>query len=164
MDVVTIRPDDAEALIDRITANDNFIFSVTCQRRTDLTLKYPPLRDMDRGKDAYVGDHSLLDSREYVKGSRQKIILQPKGTIRTMIVKGKHNGQSMKHWESKGGRLPYNPKNKGLKLVAGMYNDASKDMGTGTRVGRHGDWRPWAMICLRTVSCIVHNNVTYIVR
>lgn len=162
--VVNIRPSDVEPLIDRITSNDDFVFSVTCQRRRDLALKYPPVNNLSYGKDAHVGDSSDVATRQHVKGSRRRIILQRKGDIRTMVVKGKHNGKPMKHWVSKGGKLPYNPKDKGLKLVAGMYSDAAKDMGTGKRIGRHGDWRPWANICLRTVSVIVHDGVKYVVR
>ncbi len=155
---------DLPGFLRYITTNPEYIFSVECRRRGDLLMKYPPVDDLASGLDCHVGDHSDLATCRFVCGSHRRIVLQRKGTLRQMTVKRKVTNAPMKHWVSKGGRLPYDLARKGLMLVAGMYNDASHDFGTGTRLGRHGEWRPWAMICLQTTSLVRYDGVDYRIR
>lgn len=152
---------DLGAFLRRITVNPKYIFSVVCRRRGDLLMKYPPVNDLARGKDCHVGDHSDLTTRQFVCGGRKRIVLQRKGTERSMVVKNKTDNQPMKHWQPRGGALKYRPADRGLFLVAGMYNDDAADYGTGKRIGRHGEWRPWAHICLRTTSLVRYDHVDY---
>lgn len=147
----------------RITGNPEYIFSVVCRRRGDLHMKYPPVNDLARGLDCHVGDYSDLATRRFVCGGRRRIVLQARGTERQMTVKRKVTDGAMKHWVSKGRRLPFDPARKGLMLVAGMYNDAPKNFGTGKLIGRHGEWRPWAMIDLRTTSLVRYDGVDFVV-
>lgn len=162
--VVEVLRADLGGLLDRITVNPTYIFSVVCRRRTNLLLKYTPVNDLARGKDCHVGDHSDLATRQFVCGGRKRIVLQRAGTLRKMIVKRKTNDTPTKHWEPKGGRLAFDSAKRGLRLVAGMYNDAEKDVGLGKMIGRHGDWRPWAFICLRTTTELTYNGTNYRVR
>ena len=163
MTKVKIPRKNVSRLIDDITSSTDFIFSVTCQRRGNLYLKYEPTGQYDQGKDVREGDCSDAITREFIKGKGPRILLQPKGSERTMVVKSKKGNKPLKHWNPVGGKLPYTPKDKDLKLVVGMYCDAPKDFGTGRRIGRHGNWRPWCNICLRTVSRIIHNKTEYII-
>lgn len=193
-----ISRDQVGAVIDNITKHPTFIFSVVCERRTDLELRYPPLDRFTNGPLAYIGDASRLDDRERVRfcdcggnelqhatpwhtpdwwveltatsrkckrcgAKREKIVLEDAGTARRMIVKGKNNDKETKHWKSKGGTLSFDPAAKGLKLVAGMYQDRACNHGTGKREGRHGQWRSWAFICLRSVSIIKWMGQVFIV-
>lgn len=162
--IVEVPRAELGGLLDRITVNPEYIFSVVCRRRGDLFQKYPPVNDLARGKDCHVGDHSDMATRQFVQGSRRvadKIVLQPAGTLRKMIVKRKVTDAPTKHWQPKGGRLAFDPAERGLRLVAGMYNDATKDVGLGKMIGRHGDWRPWAFICLRTTTELTYAGTDY---
>ena len=176
----TIERNQVSTYIDNICRKPSFIFSVTCKRRTNLDLRYPPVDLLHNGPLAYVGDASRIVDRKQVRycdcvtdewveiavnsrkckncgKKRMKVVLEEAGTLRKMIVRGKSNIKDMKHWESKGGSLAFDPAEHGLKLVAGMYNDAPKH----GRIGRHGQWRCWAMICLRTIQTIRHLGETY---
>lgn len=168
-------------LLRTICQNPTYAFSVVCQRREDLPLRYEPIDRVTQGALVYVGDATSLRGGENVRvcpncwiesrassrkcracgDKREKIILESAGTLRKMIVKGKNNNNSTKHWDSKGGTLPFNPADHDLFLVSGMYNDAASDYGTGRRIGRHGSWRPWAMICLRTTEQIKYSGEVY---
>lgn len=163
MEQRTISRDNLKTFLDAITANPTFIFSVDCNRRNDLFLRYPPIDILTNGKMAYVGDASDIATRQYVKGSKEKIVLQPAGQLRTMIVKGKNDNRPMKHWQSKGGQLGYNPADHNLYLVAGMYSDQKQNFGTGKRIGRHGQWRSFCMICLDGVHAIRYEGIEYLV-
>ena len=149
--------------LDAITARPTYIFSVVCNRRTDLYLRYPPIDQYRNGPLAYKGDHSRLADRMYVKGSKEKIILEPAGLARKMIVIGKRDARPTKHWRSKGGELAFNPIERGLYLVAGFYSDAKHNYGTGRRIGRHGQWRPFCMVDMETTHRIVYEGVEYVV-
>lgn len=170
------------SVIDEICKSPTFIFSVTCERRTDLYLRYDPRDRFTNGPLTFAGDASRLADHEQVRfcecgtelpstsrkckecgAKREKIILEAAGTLRRMIVKGKHDDQPMKHWKSKGGELAFNPAEKGLKLVAGMYQDRPSNQGCGKRIGRHGQWRSWAFICLHTVQTIKWMQQTFLV-
>ena len=162
--VIEVNRNELPDLLNRITVNPEYIFSATCQRRTPLYMTYPPVNDLTKGETVHIGDKTSVITRFFIRGGRQRIMLQSKGTERKMIVKRKVNNSPTKHWQSSGGQLSFNPADKGLMLVAGMYNDSAKDMGCGKMVGRHGDWRPWAFICLRTTSEVTYNGIDYRVR
>lgn len=159
-----IRRANLRRVLDRLTTPRQFIFSVVCQRRRPLYLRYEPKDQYTNGALAHVGDRSLLHFRTFVKGSKRKIELQPAGMLRTVVVKRKTNLEPMKHWRSKGGELPFDPASRGLYLVAGVYSDQPKDYGTGTRPGRHGQWRPWVLLDLLTTVEVRHNGVRYVCR
>lgn len=158
-----IRRSGLRRFLDRLTVNPEHIFSVVCERRTPLYLRYEPANNLATGKLAYAGDCSNLRTHRLRRTTTTKIILQEAGTLRTMIAKRKTDAKPMKHWRSKGGRLPFDPATKGLYLVTGMYNDSVKDMGTGARIGRHGAWRPWCLIDLNTTRHIKYDGVDYVV-
>jgi len=161
---ITIRRTALRPLLDRITTHPTFVFSVTCKRRTDLFLSYPPRRDLQKhGGDCHVGDRSDLRTRRFIQGSRQRIILQPKGTLRTMIVKRKTDIEPTKHWRSSGGTLSFDPIRKGLYLVYAMYRDRVQDFGAGRRYSRHGQHRAWCFIDLFTTTRLRYNGVDYAV-
>lgn len=61
-------------------------------------------------------------------------------------------------------RLRFNPERLGLYPVVGMYPDEVRDFGTGARLSRHGQWRSWAMIDLRTTRRIRYANTEYVVQ
>ena len=92
-----------------------------------------------------------------------KTILEPKGTFRRMLCKRKLTDAPMKHWSPKpDGKRNYDPADHDLFQVAGMYNDNEKAQPTGgKRIGRFGQWRPWAQICLRTIREIKNNGIVY---
>ncbi len=159
---VTIRRAQLRPLLDRITNNPTYIFRVECKRRTDLFLTYPPRHDLESdGGAVHVGDHSIVANRQFIKGSRRRIVLQPKGTVRTMTVKRKTNADPTKHWQSKGKELRFDPAAKGLYLVYAMYRDQMQDFGTGRRFSRHGQYRSWCFIDLRTTSRLRYSGVEY---
>ena len=171
--VKVIRRAELRARLEEMTRDPELIFSVFCKRRNDVYLRYPPTTMEGQGKLAYVGDHTDLATGRFVGGKRgsQKIILQPAGSIRRMLVKRKfpnpETGEHtpLKHWTPKGGRLAFDPKEKGLfGPVAGMYNDAEKEQPSGgRRIGRLGDWRPWCFIALEGVTAIQNKGETYAV-
>lgn len=178
MSVTIVRRADLRDLLETITKDPEQIFGVFCKRRTDVYLRYPPEGNEGQGRLAYAGDHSIWmpghpDHRKTVYGKRgsEKIILQPAGSIRHMLCKRKfpdaETGEHtpMKHWTPKGGRMPYDPKEKGLfGPVAGMYNDNEKTQPAGgKRMGRFGQWRPWTMIALEGVTTIQNKGETYAV-
>lgn len=143
------------------------IFSVLVARREPLYLRYPPIDQYTNGPFVRVGDFNFVTDKgqkiirngERVFSSDvtaaqtpiyrrkgEKILLEPEGAYRWMVVKNWARGethQGTRHWRPKGGSLGFNPIDHDLFLVMGMYNDT---------VRRHGQWRPFAMICLR--SCL----------
>jgi len=150
-----IRRDEIKAVFDRLVASGQ-IFSVECPRRTDLLLTYRPHRNLSKhGGHAHVGDHCELSTRRFVQGSNRRIILQPKGTLRTMRVRGKTDNEPTKHWRpTPGGTLPFNPIEKGLYLVYAMYPDQEQDLGAGKRYSRHDQHRSWCFVDMKTVERI----------
>ena len=92
-----------------------------------------------------------------------KTILEPKGTFRRMLCKRKLTDAPTKHWAPKpDGKRNYNPADHDLFQVAGMYNDNEKAQPTGgKRIGRFGQWRPWAQVCLRTIRLIRNKGIDY---
>lgn len=83
-----------------------------------------------------------------------KIVLEDVGTYRWMIVKNhdpETRNDTKHHQYVDGGELNYDPAEKNLYLVRGMYNDGVKADG---RIGRYGQWRPWAQICLDSVTLV----------
>jgi len=159
--VVNIPRANLKDLLDRITVHPEYIFSVTCNRRRHLYLRYPPINDFQNGPFAHQGDRSNLFNRRFIQGSNHKIVLEPAGATRTMIVKRKTNDNPMKHWQSQGGQLAFDPTELDLYLVAGIYNDEPKNYGAGKRIGRHGSWRPWCLIDLRTTRLVKYSGVDY---
>jgi hypothetical protein len=158
------------------------IFSVYVARREDLFLRYPPIDQYTNGPLARVGDFcNITDKgrnivRNVVKPEREfsldvdnartpvftrrgeKIVLQPKGTWRWMTIKNWAKDQphaGTKHWQPKGGKLNFNPADHDLFLVMGMYNDTTM---------RFGQWRPFAMVCLRSCAVIRVDGIDYVVR
>lgn len=158
------------------------IFSVFVARRTPLYLRYAPVNDLQNGPLCRVGDHCELRDRGrnvvrdtrgmiydmdpgteahevgrspvFLRRGAEKIILQDVGTFRWMVVKNhdpeaRHDTKHHRYVE--GGALPYNPADHNLYLVRGMYSDAVKGDG---RIGRFGQWRPWAQICLDSVTIV----------
>ena len=190
-----IERNQVTTVIDNICKKPTYIFSVTCERRTDLHLRHDPIDRLHNGPLAYVGEASRIADRERVRycdcggrdhatgngkwvevaatsrkckhcgEKRTKVVLEEAGTLRKMVVKGKNTAESTKHWEATpGGRLAFDPAEHDLKLVAGMYRDAPTNQGTGKRIGRHGQWRSWCLICLRTIQSIRYCGETYLVR
>lgn len=158
-----VRRQELRPLLDRITVNPEHIFSVECRRRRPLYLRYEPIGQYNQGRMAYCGDHSVLATRRFVRVGRRPIVLEPANMLRKMIVKRKVNDLPMKHWMPVGGTLPYNPEDYGLYLVAGMYNDSPKNFGTGKRIGRHGDWRPFCFIDLLTTTRVLYDGTEFLV-
>lgn len=164
------------------------IFSVYVARREDLYLRYAPIDQYTNGPLARVGDFcNLTDKgrnvvRNLVKPDREfsldvdnarslvftrrgeKIVLQPKGTWRWMTIKNWAKDQELKetkHHKPKGGKLNFNPADHDLFLVRGMYNDLTKSNGM---IGRFNQWRPFALICMRSCAVIRINGMDYIVK
>ena len=96
-----------------------------------------------------------------------KVILEAKGTFRKMLCKRKRNDAPMKHWTGPkpDAQRNYDPAAHDLFVAAGMYNDRAKTQpnGTGKRIGRYGQWRPWLQICLRTIRDIQNKGIKYLV-
>lgn len=179
--MILINRRNLPTLLRTICQKPAYAFSVVCERREDLPLRYPPVDRFTNGPLVYAGDATSLRDGESVRvcpncgvesrqtarkcracgEKRAKIILEAAGTLRRMIVKGKNDNNPTKHWESKGGQLPFNPAEHDLYLVAGMYADQNQDFGTGKRMGRHGQWRSWCFICLRTTELIKYSGETY---
>lgn len=89
----------------------------------------------------------------FLRRGAEKIILEDVGTFRWMVVKNydpEARRDSKHHQYSEDGELRYDPEAKALYLVRGMYNDEVKSDG---RIGRYGQWRPFAQICLK--SCVL---------
>ena len=161
---ITIERAFLKTLLDRITTHPTFVFSVECQRRTDLFLTYPPTHDMEQhGSHCFAGDHSILADRRFIQGRGGRMVLQAAGTLRTMTVKRKTSLEPTKHWRSKGGELRFDPTSRGLYLVYGMYRDQVQDFGTGARYSRHGQHRSWCFIDLLTTTRLRYNGVEYAV-
>ena len=230
---VTIERDELRPFLDDLTRDPTLIFSVECKRRTDLELRYLPPDDFSEGPLCYIGDASDGRTQERIRAcpscgrdlkltargcngkdgcglKRAKIVLQPAGTLRTMLCKRKLTDAPMKHWAGpkwvirelgsdrivtgngapprgmfddeaqartwfattdldperhtvEKARLHFDPESRGLYQVAGMYNDDAKDMGCGRMDGRHGQWRPWCMIDLETVTQLRYGGRVYAV-
>ncbi len=145
MRIETVNRADVRDLLDRITVDPQRIFGALGPRRTALHARYTPTTPTGRGALAYMGDCSDLATRDRVRTSRTKIELQAAGTLRLQTCKRKTTNAAMKHWApTRGGRLAFDPKKKGLYHVAGMYNDMQA-------LARGGEWRPWCFIDLETV-------------
>ncbi len=85
-----------------------------------------------------------------------KVILQPAGTVRKQVVKGKRNDKPTRNWRpSAENERHYNPADYGLYQVYGMYS------GDGARFGQD---RAWVLIDVETVQTIVWNDITFQVR
>ncbi len=155
------------------------IFSVYVARREDLFLRYYPIDNFTNGPLARVGDYNLISDRGRAivrNGDREfaldvenakapifhrrgtKIVLEEKGTWRWMTIKNWAKDQphaGTKHWQPKGESLNFDPAAHDLFLVMGMYND---------RTMRYGQWRPFAMICMRSCAVIRVDGIEYKVK
>jgi len=158
--MTTVKRDDVRRLLESITASGQ-TFAAACRRRTALYLRYEPTEQYKGGRLAYNGDHTDLTTRELHTAGRGgvKIVLEAAGLLRWMQLT-KPTIKPSKHWESKGGTLAFDPTERGLFHVKGFYNDTTKVDG---RIARHGDWRAWAFICLRTVERIKAHGQEYVV-
>lgn len=156
----TVARADVERLLEGITASGQ-TFSAACRRRTALNLRYEPTEQYKGGRLAYDGDCTDMVTRQFHTAGRggKKIELEPVGFLRWMQLTKKSINPS-KHWVSKGGKLAFDPAEKGLYHVKGFYSDSTKADG---RKARKGDWRAWAFICLRTVELIRANGQEYVV-
>ena len=154
--VVTIQASEVRELFDRLTEHGK-IASAIVRRRTDVYLRYTPVDDKAKGKLAYLGDACDLVTRQYTKGSKVKIMLQPAGAERLVQFrkKGPRDPETglhtpLKHWEDKGSKrgLAFYPREKQLfGPVIGMYNDSVKRQPDGSmRIGRWGEWRSWMFV------------------
>lgn len=107
-------------------------------------------------KDEKVYSLDVADAKAPVyRRKGDKIILEAKGKGRWMLIKNWAKDQpqkATKHWQPKGEELRFNPADHDLFMVQGMYND---------KVRRYGQWRPWAMICLRSITTIRILGVEY---
>ncbi len=106
--------------------------------------------------DANRREYNLAD-KTAERRPGQKVVIEPAGTIRWMQVKqwDHDNPRPTKHWTPKDGWLNYNPLNHDLFLLQGFYNDQIKTQPNGQiMVGRYGQWRPFANLCLRGVTII----------
>ena len=150
-------------------------FSCFAFRRTPLELRYDPIDQYNNGPLARVGDHSLIGDKDkgiirdmqgrvfQLRGTTPrdpiflrrgtKIILEDIGTGRWMILKNyaKEAPRPTKHWQPKGRSLRFNPREHDLFLFQGAYNDLRKSNG---RIGRHGQWRSFTTVCLRSLTTI----------
>ena len=151
------------------------IFSVYSHRRTPLELRYPPVDDFTNGPLCRVGDHSLMTDRgegiirdakgrsfdlegagpkaPIVRRRGEKIEIEGIGAGRWQVIKNWAKDEDLKatkHHQPKGGSLHFNPADHDLFMVRGMYNDAEKN----GRIGRYGSWRPFAMLCMRSITTI----------
>jgi len=166
-----IRRTEVKTLLEQVTKDPEQIFSVLCERRNAVHLRYEPEGMEGEGKLAYVGDYSLVATRQFVGGKRgsEKIELQPAGSVRLMLCKRKfpdaETGEHtpMKHWTPKGGRCRVNAEEHNLfGPVAGMYNDREKMQPNGqVMMGRLGQWRPWVFIALEGVKEIHNKGEVY---
>ncbi len=157
----TVTRADVGRLLEGITASGQ-TFSAACRRRTALNLRYEPTEQYKGGRLAYDGDCTDLVTRQFHTAGRggKKIELEPVGILRWMQLT-KPTIKPSKHWESKGGKLAFDPKERGLFHVKGFYNDSTKVVDG--RIARHGDWRAWAFICLRTIERIKAHGQEYVV-
>jgi len=157
-------------------------FSCYAYRRTPLELRYEPIDQHTNGPLCRVGDHSRLDdARGVIRDAKDrpfqldgcqkrdpiflrrgsKITLEEVGTGRWMILKNYAKDSSpkaTKHWIPQGRTLNYNPSEYGLFLFQGAYNDLRKSDG---RIARYGQWRPFCMLCLRSITTIRVDKVEY---
>lgn len=164
LDFVTDRRPDGRPLFP--------IFSVFVERRQPLFLRYNPVDQYTNGPYVRDGDHCNLADRgqngirddrgrwyEFSNDTNapifrrrgKKIIIEDAGVGRWMVVKNYDETarNDTKHHQFKpDGRLNYDPAAHDLYLVRGMYSD----LPTNGRIGRYGQWRPWAQICLRSCS------------
>lgn len=153
------------------------IFSVYSHRRTPLYLRYDPVDDLTNGPLCRVGDHMLLTDRgqgiirdskgrefdlegagpraSIVRRRGEKIEIEGIGAGRWQVIKNWAKDEELKatkHHQPKGGSLHFNPAEHDLFMVRGMYNDLLKS--TTGRIGRYGQWRPFAFVCLRSTTII----------
>jgi len=155
------------------------IFSVRVARRDALYARYAPIDQYTNGPLCRVGDYNLITDkgRNIVRNGEKefdldvtstkapvfhrrgkKIVIEEAGTYRWMVIKNWAKDQphrGTKHWQPKGKGLGFDPAAHDLFLVMGMYNDATM---------RYGQWRPFAMICLRSCSEVRVNGTEYQVR
>lgn len=159
------------------------IFSVLSHRRTPLFLRYDPVDDFTNGPLCRVGDHCRMEDRgqgiirdekgrpfdlegagpraAITRRKGEKIEIEGIGHERWQVIKNwakDEELQATKHHIPKGGSLNFNPADHDLFLVRGMYNDLMKSNG---RIGRHGQWRPFCMLCLRSMTIIRCMGVEY---
>lgn len=150
-------------------------FSCYAYRRQPLELRYEPIDQFTNGPLCRVGDHSLLaDPRGVIRDVNgrlfelagatardpiflrrgEKIVIEDVGAGRWMVLKNWAREQRpqnpTKHWIPRGGALNYNPAEHGLFLFQGAYNDLVKN----GRLARYGQWRPFTMLCLRSITII----------
>lgn len=158
-------------------------FSAYAYRRQPLELRYPPVDQYHNGPLCRDGDHSRLDDPRgtirdckgrlfqldgagpkdsvFTRRTGAKIILEDIGTGRWMVLKNYAKDappKATKHWVPKGATLNYNPADYGLFLFKGAYNDLRKANG---RIARHGQWRPFTMLDLRSLTLIRCRGVEY---
>jgi hypothetical protein len=110
--------------------------------------------ELDPQDDATREKHLKGRSPVFLRRGGAKIVLQDVGTYRWMVVKNydpEARNDTKHHKFTEDGELRYNPADKNLYLVRGMYNDAEKPDGM---IGRFGQWRPWAQICLDSVTVV----------
>ena len=156
-------------------------FSCYAYRRQPLELRYDPMNDLQNGPLCRVGDHSLLtDERGTIRNAKgelyrldgatardpiylrrgDKIVLEDIGTGRWMVLKNYTKDESpkaTKHWQPQGRALNYDPAAHDLFMTQGAYNDLRKN----GRIGRYGQWRPFAQICLRSLTIIRCRGIEY---
>ena len=161
MEVIEIQRGQLRTILDRLPGG---IFTVCCARRGCLNLRYLSADPFSQGSLAHVGDRSSLRTRRFIQGKGPTISLQLPGTLRTMQVQRKSNHKNTKHWQSKGGEMPFDPAEHGLYLVYGMYADKEQDFGCGRRPARNGDFARWCLICLNSTQWVRSGGVEYRVR
>ncbi len=158
-------------------------FSAYAYRRTPLELRYDPVNQLDNGPLCRVGDHSNVDDPRgtirdakdrlfqldgatpgdpiYRRRTGEKITLEEIGTGRWMVLKNyakDERPKATKHWQPQGRALNYDASEHGLFLFQGAYNDLRKSNG---RIGRHGQWRPFTMLDMRSLTHIRCRGVEY---
>lgn len=99
--------------------------------------------------------HAVGRSRIFMRRNcGEKVILEDVGTYRWMVVKNydpEQRNDTKHHKFVEGGKLNYDPAERELYQVRGMYTDSEKADG---RIGRYDQWRPWAQICLRSCTIV----------
>lgn len=101
--------------------------------------------------DASGREYNLAEKRAERRPG-DKVIIEPAGTLRWMIVKqyDHNNPRPTKHWTPQGDKLNYDPLEYDLYLLQGMYNDSVKTQPNGQpMMGRYGQWRPFTQVCMR---------------
>lgn len=154
-------------------ADSKLVFSVVVARRGPLYLRYPSSDPLKNGSLAYVGDRCELRTRRWITAGRggKKIILEPAGTYRKMVLKGKRPDPvtgihtPTAHYIDRGGEHRIDLRKHNLfGPLFGMYPDTPRRQPNGeVREGRYGQWRPWSYVNLDAVKEITGQGMTYVV-